>query len=67
MKIRPCYPLLISFFYLCLFEKMIGGYFRLGRYITLLQMDLIIAGIWEIVWYQRKRWLRLEKQDKERR
>jgi len=55
MKIRPFYPLAIStFYYLCI-EKIIGGIFELGRYVELLQLDLLIAGVWEIVRYQRLR------------
>lgn len=64
MKKRLFYPLLISTFYWLGIEKMIGGIFELGRYVELLQLDLIIAGVWEIVYYQRQRWKRLIKKDK---
>jgi len=66
MKLRPFYPLLISsFYYLCI-EKIIGGVFILGRYVELLQLDLIICLLFEICRYQRLRWLRLMEEDRKK-
>ena len=67
MKLRPRYYLLISTFYFLGIEKIIGGKFELGRYVELLQLDLIICLLFEICRYQRLRWLRLTKQDEETR
>ena len=65
MKLRLFYPLLISTFYFFCTEKIIGGRFSLGRYVELLQLDLIIYLLFEIARYQRLRWSRLVEQDEE--
>ncbi len=66
MKIRPFYPLLISSFYYLFIEKIIDGRFVLGRYVELLQLDLIICLLFEIFRFQRLRWNRLVEEDKKK-
>lgn len=60
----------MSIFYWLLIERVIGGYFELGRLVDLLQKDLIILFLVLIMCYCRRitnyekwRWERLTKKD----
>lgn len=52
----------MSILYVILIANFLGGIFRLGRLIDLLQLDILIAIVWV---YNAKRWKRLQRLDKQ--
>lgn len=49
----------MTIFYILFIENIFDGIFSLGRCIDLFQLDVIIALLGFIVYYENKRWVRL--------